>query len=262
MTKSVSKQLLAVYDKPMIYYPLTTLIEHGIHEIVIVADEASLGLYRKLLGDGSTLGLCLKYVRQPEPKGIAQALTLSEEHIRNDYCALILGDNIFCGMSMVIPTLYSATILACEVADPARYGVVEVMGGVAMSIEEKPEVPKSRLAVPGFYLYPPGAIRRAAALQPSARGEYEITDLNAVYMAERKLKVVTLDKSVAWFDAGTADSLLEASCYVQAYERRTGRKLGCPEAAAFHEGFIDRAGLTFAISLIPNCPYKDYLKSL
>lgn len=264
LTLVASKQLQAVYDKPMIYYPLTVLIAGGIREFCLISTPQDLPRYRQLLGDGSQWGLSIEYRGQTKPEGIAQALTIAESFIDGAPVALMLGDNIFFG-SDAIPRAISefksgATIFAYHVHDPERYGVVDFDAhGTALSIEEKPKQPKSSYAVPGIYLYDAEAVRIARALKPSARGELEITDVNRHYLAQGTLKVVRLNRGFAWLDAGTSTALQEAATYVATVERRQGLKIGCPEEAAFIRGFLDLAQFEALLATMPNCEYREYL---
>ena len=267
LTLVSSKQLQPVYDKPMIYYPLTTLIEGGIREICVISTPRDLPRFRQLLGDGTAWGLTLDYLEQPRPEGIAQAFLIAESFLKGDSVALILGDNVFYGgdsFSRVFGEFKSgATIFGYHVNDPQRYGVVEFDAeGRAISIEEKPTAPKSSYAVPGLYLYDDSVISIAKALKPSARGELEITDVNVAYLRRGQLHVHRLNRGFAWLDAGTSSSLHEASAYVQTIEKRQGIKIGCPEEAAWRQGFLSTQQLTELIGRLPDCEYRQYLKEL
>jgi len=269
LTKITSKQLLPVYDKPMIYYPLSTLMLFDIREILIISTPQDTPNIERLLGDGSQLGLKLSYKVQPEPKGIAQAFTLGADFVGDDDVCLILGDNIFYMGDQI--KVYRravkqnegtrATIFAYHVSDPERFGVVEFdENRRAISIEEKPKKPKSNYASVGLYFYPGDVCKKAATLQPSARGELEITDLNNMYLQEGRMSVVPMGRGIAWLDAGTPDSLSDAGRFVQMIEKRQGLKLACIEEIAYHQGFIDDAGMQAHIdALKPGVTYRDYL---
>jgi glucose-1-phosphate thymidylyltransferase len=267
LTAIVSKQLQPVYDKPMIYYPLSLFLENGIREICVISTEDQLPLFRQLLGDGSQLGVQIEYRVQPSADGIAQAFLVAESFIAGDPVALALGDNIFYSSDWLGASFgdfrAGATIFACHVQHPERYGVVEfdAEGGV-VSIEEKPARPKSSYVVPGLYLYDENVVEFARQLRPSERNELEITDLNSLYLRKKALRVVTLPRGVAWLDAGTSSSLHEASSFVQALETRQGVKIGCPEEAAFRAGLINRAEFQQLIAAMPCCEYRDYLEAL
>jgi len=267
LTLVSSKQLQPVYDKPMIYYPLTTLIEGGIREICVISTPRDLPRFRQLLGDGTAWGLTLEYREQPRPEGIAQAFLIAETFLGGDAVALILGDNVFYGgdsFSRVFAEFKTgATIFGYHVNDPQRYGVVEFDGeGRAISIEEKPRAPRSSYAVPGLYLYDQSVVSIAKALKPSARGELEITDVNVAYLRRGQLRVHRLNRGFAWLDAGTSSSLHEASAYVQTIEKRQGIKIGCPEEAAWRQGFLSTQQLSELIGRLPECEYRQYLKEL
>jgi glucose-1-phosphate thymidylyltransferase len=253
-----------VYDKPMVYYPLTTLIEGGIRELCLISTPHDLPRFKQLLGDGSAWGLTIDYREQAKPAGIAQAFLIAESFIGTDAVTLILGDNIFYGGDTFHQAFaefkVGATIFGCHVNDPERYGVVEFdANGQAMSIEEKPKQPKSNYAVPGLYIYDNTVVDVAKNLKPSARGELEITDLNVAYLRQQTLRVYRVGRGFAWLDAGTSSSLHEASAYVQTIEKRAGIKIGCPEEAAFRSGFITLTQLTEVTNKMPKCEYRDYL---
>ena len=270
LTKIISKQLLPVYDKPMIYYPLSTLMLFDIRDILIISTPQDTPNIRRLLGDGSQLGLNISYAVQPEPKGIAEAFTLGADFVNGDDVCLILGDNIFyMGHQM---KLYQrvvkqnegarATIFAYHVSDPERFGVVEFdEKRRALSIEEKPAHPKSNYASVGLYFYPPDVCEKAATLQPSARGELEITDLNNMYLAEGRMSVVPMGRGIVWLDAGTPDSLADATHFMQVIEKRQGLKIACVEEIAFSKGFIDEAQMETLIAGMKGA-YAEYLKKV
>lgn len=262
-----SKQLQPVYDKPMVYYPLTTLIEGGVREICLISTPHDLPRFRQLFGDGSQWGISFDYREQAKPEGIAQAFRIAASFIGNDPVALILGDNIFSGGDTFNRAFAEfqggATIFGYRVHDPERYGVVEFdEAGRALSIEEKPKKPRSNYAVPGLYLYDNDVVAIARDLKPSPRGELEITDVNVEYLRRGTLRVQKLPRGFAWLDAGTSTSLHEASAYVQTIEKRQGVKVGCPEEAAFNRGFISLDGLRQLVGRLPGCEYRTYLESL
>jgi len=269
MTQVITKQLLPVYDKPMIYYPLSTLMLMGIREILLISTPQDIPHFQRLLGDGSSLGLHLSYAIQPRPEGIAQALLIAEDFLAGSPCVLILGDNLFYGSGLQ-PFLEScritegALIFAYPVHDPERYGVVEFdkTTGQVISLEEKPAKPKSHYAVPGLYIYDGQAPSLAKTLKPSARGELEITDLNRLYLEQGKLQVRRMPRGFAWLDTGTPRSLLEASLFVQVIEERQGLKIGCPEEVAFRKGFISLDQLRRLAEPISKTPYGQYLLRL
>ena len=268
LTKSVSKQLMQIYDKPMVYYPLATLIEAGIHEILIITTPEDMPLFQNLLGDGSRIGCKFSYVEQAEPNGLAQAFILGEEFIKNDPVALILGDNLFYGTHFVEQLKKHASydggmIFACKVSDPQRYGIVQFdENQKGIDIEEKPTNPKSSYAVPGIYFYDETVVEKAKKLSPSHRGELEITDLNRLYMEENRLHVEVLDPGTAWLDTGTIESLMEASQFVQVIQSRQGILVGAIEAAAYKSGAIDKKQLSFLADELEKTVYGTYLKSL
>lgn len=268
-TSTVSKQLLPVYDKPTIYYPLSTLMLAGIRDILIISTPRDLPLIRSLLGSGEQFGIHLSYKEQPKPEGIAQAFVLGEEFIQNQACALILGDNLFHGhdftklTELAAKTETGATVFAYHVQDPERYGVVEFdQKQNAISIEEKPKQPKSNWAVTGLYFYDSKVVEIAKALKPSARGELEITDLNKEYLKAGKLKVVTMGRGIAWLDTGTHDSLISSSIFVQTIEQRQGLKIACLEEIAYLKGFISKTQLESLIEKYPQSTYTAYLHNL
>lgn len=268
LTIAVSKQLMPVYDKPMIYYPLSTLMLAGINEILIITTPEDQAGFKKLLGDGSQVGCRFEYVVQPSPDGLAQAFILGDEFIGNDSVALVLGDNIFYGSGMgtllknkVNPN--GAVVFAYQVGDPERYGVVEFDKGFkVLSIEEKPAQPKSNYAVPGLYFYDNDVVAIAKSIKPSPRGELEITDLNRVYLEKGKLEVGVLDRGTAWLDTGTFDSLQEAGQFIEVIEKRQGLKIGCIEEVAYRKGFIDRTQLMALANKYMKSGYGKYLEMI
>ena len=267
LTLVASKQLQPVYDKPMVYYPLSTLIEGGVREYCLISTPQDLPRFRQLLGDGSQWGLSIEYREQAKPEGIAQAFLIAESFIGKAEVTLILGDNVFYGgegFSRAFEDFGGgATIFGYHVNDPERYGVVEFDAkGKAISIEEKPKAPRSNYAVPGLYIYDNQVVGITKALKPSARGELEITAVNVEYLRRGELRVQRLDRGFAWLDAGTSSSLHEASAYVQTIEKRQGIKIGCPEEAAFRSGFLSLEALEAQAAKIPNCEYREYLKGL
>lgn len=264
LTLVASKQLQPVYDKPMVYYPLTTLIEGGIRQFCLISTPHDLPRFRQLLGDGSQWGLSIEYREQAKPQGIAQAFLIAESFIGNDAVTLILGDNVFYGGEGFYKAFTDfktgATIFGYHVNDPERYGVVEFNPqGQAISIEEKPKQPRSNYAVPGLYIFDNQVVTVTRNLKPSPRGELEITDVNIEYLRRQELKVYRLNRGFAWLDAGTSSSLHEASAYVQTIEKRAGIKIGCPEEAAFQRGFLSLEGLEKLSDAMPRCEYRDYL---
>ncbi|MBR2923273.1 MAG: glucose-1-phosphate thymidylyltransferase RfbA [Alphaproteobacteria bacterium] len=271
LTKTTSKQLLPVYDKPMIYYPLSTLLLFGIRDILIISTPQDTPNIEKLFGDGKKLGLNISYAVQPEPKGIAQAFTIGADFIGNDDVCLILGDNIFY-MGEQLHTFRDeveknkgerATIFAYHVSDPERFGVVEFDKNLkAISIEEKPKQPKSNYASVGLYFYPKDVVEKAKNLKPSARGELEITDLNNLYLNEGRMSVVPMRRGNAWLDAGTPDSLMESGAFVQIIEKRQGLKIACIEELVYRRGFIDDEQMLTLINELKDGNYKSYLKKV
>jgi glucose-1-phosphate thymidylyltransferase len=269
VTHVVSKQLLPVYDKPMIYYPLTTLMLAGIREILVISTSEDTARFAQLLGTGAQWGLSLSYAVQPSPDGLAQAFLIAKDFIAGDACSLVLGDNIFYGQSFVTQLRNAASvtdgaiIFAYRVQDPERYGVIEFdTDGQALSIEEKPASPKSRYAVTGLYFYDHRVVELASSLKPSARGELEITDLNRLYLEAGKLRVQVMGRGMAWLDTGTHDSLFEAALYVQAIQHRQGLKIACPEEIAFRLGYIGVEDLKRLAHPIRKNDYGQYLLSL
>jgi len=265
LTLVASKQLQPVYDKPMVYYPLTTLIEGGVRELCLISTPQDLPRFKQLLGDGDRFGLTIDYREQAKPEGIAQAFLIAESFIGKDNVTLILGDNIFYGGDVFSRAFAEfkngATIFGYHVNDPERYGVVQFdADGQAISIEEKPKQPRSNHAVPGLYIYDNQVVKLVKAQKPSARGELEITDLNMSYLRRGQLRVYRLTRGFAWLDAGTSSSLHEASAYVQTIEKRAGIKIGCPEEAAFRNGFLALAQLEEFVSRMPKCEYREYLE--
>ncbi|HEY2467207.1 MAG TPA: glucose-1-phosphate thymidylyltransferase RfbA [Terracidiphilus sp.] len=269
VTHVVSKQLLPVYDKPMIYYPLSTLMLAGLRDILIISTPQDTHLFSDLLGDGKRWGINLTYAVQPSPDGLAQAFTIGKEFIGTDTCSLILGDNIFYGQSFsrdlqrAARLTSGAMVFAYPVHDPERYGVVEFdSAGKAISIEEKPKEPKSRYAVTGLYFYDNDVVKLAEGLKPSARGELEITDLNRIYLKAGKLKVQVMSRGMAWLDTGTHDSLFEAGLYIQTIERRQGLMIACPEEIAYHFGYINANQLEELAKPVAKSGYGQYLLAL
>ena len=259
-----SKQLQPVYDKPMVYYPLTTLIECGIREFCLISTPSDIPGFKRLLSDGSQWGIHIEYREQARPEGIAQAFLIAESFIGGEGVALVLGDNIFYGgdvfQKAAAEFRSGAVIFGYHVQDPERYGVVEFDAhGNAISIEEKPRQPKSSYAVPGLYLFDNQVLNIARSIRPSARGELEITDVNMAYLRMGSLQVCRLSRGFAWLDAGTSSSLHEASAYVQTIEKRAGIKIGCPEEAALRRGFLTVEGLEAMVCRMPKCEYRDYL---
>lgn len=269
ITHSVCKQLVPVYDKPMIYYPLSMLMLAGIRDILVIVNPRDLEGFALLLGDGSQWGLDIFYAEQERADGLAQAFLIGEEFIGNEPVCLVLGDNLMHGDALpeallsASERIHGATVFGCEVGAPEQFGVVELdEDGVAVSLEEKPDVPKSNYAVPGVYFYDEKVVDYARCLQPSARGELEITDLNREYLKRGELNVELLDDGIAWFDAGLPDSLAEASHFVRGIQQRDGCKIACPEEIAFTQGMIDRCRLGDSIVKYEGTPYGEYLKQL
>lgn len=268
ITMGISKQLMPVYDKPMIYYPISVLMMAGINEILIITTREDQAGFKRLLSDGSQWGCRFEYIIQERPNGLAQAFVLGERFIGADKVALILGDNIFYGAGLQNLLMQhndpdGSVIFAYQVSDPERYGVVEFDGdNKAVSLEEKPETPKSNYAVPGLYFYDNTVIEIAKNIQPSARGEYEITDVNKVYLEKGKLNVGILGRGTAWLDTGTFDSLMDAGQYVQIIEKRQGLKIGCPEEMAYRKGFVNKEQLIKLTKPLLKSGYGEYLKSI
>jgi glucose-1-phosphate thymidylyltransferase len=267
LTLVASKQLQPVYDKPMVYYPFTTLIEGGIREFCLISTPHDLPRFRQLLGDGSRFGVTIDYREQEKPAGIAQAFLIADSFVGGDNVTLILGDNIFYGGDAFARAFTDfkggATVFGYHVTDPERYGVVEFdANGQAISIEEKPKQPKSNYAVPGLYIYDNTVLDIVRNQKPSARGELEITDVNVTYLKRGQLRVQRLARGFAWLDAGTSSSLHEASAYVQTIEKRAGVKIGCPEEAAFRSGIMSLAQLEDTTNKMPNCEYRAYLSDV
>lgn len=268
ITKGISKQLMPIYDKPMIYYPLSVLMLAGIKEVLIITTPEDSAQFQRLLGDGSAIGCSFSYAIQEKPNGLAQAFVIGENFIGNNKVALVLGDNIFygSGFSKLVQSFNNvdgAAIFAYEVSDPERYGVVEFDKNFkALSIEEKPKEPKSNYAVPGLYFYDNEVVNIAKNIQPSARGEYEITDVNKVYLQAGRLQVGVMDRGVAWLDTGTFDSLSDASEFVRVIEKRQGHKIGCIEEVAYRMGFIDRNTLMNLAGQYEKSGYGAYLQRL
>jgi len=268
ITKAISKQLMPVYDKPMIYYPLSVLMLAGIKDILIITTPEDNAQFKRLLGDGSQVGCNFQYAIQEIPNGLAQAFVIGESFIGNDKVALILGDNIFysAGFSALLSSLIDiegGCVFAYHVSDPERYGVVEFdENNMAISIEEKPKQPKSNYAVPGLYFYDNSVVNIAKNLKPSARGEYEITDINKIYLEKNKLKVAIMDRGTAWLDTGTFDSLSDASEFVRVIEKRQGYKVGCIEEVAYNRGFINTEQLLQLATALEKSGYGQYLKNI
>jgi glucose-1-phosphate thymidylyltransferase len=267
VTQVVSKQLLPVYDKPMVYYPLSTLMLAGIRDILVISTPQDTPRFEALLGDGKRWGIRLRYAVQPKPEGIAQAFLIGREFIGGDRVALVLGDNLFYGhdltelLKRAAARSRGATVFAYPVNDPGRYGVIEFdAAGKAISIEEKPKAPKSRYAVTGLYLYDGRVAEIAASLKPSARGELEITDLNRAYLERGELEVIPMGRGFAWLDTGTHEALLEAAHFIETIERRQGLKIACPEEIAYRMGFIDAAQLEALAKPLESSGYGEYLR--
>jgi glucose-1-phosphate thymidylyltransferase len=268
ITKAISKQLMPIYDKPMIYYPLSTLMMAGIREILIITTPEDQAQFQRLLGDGSAVGCRFEYAKQEVPNGLAQAFVIGADFIGNDKVALVLGDNIFYGTGLdkqlqSLNDIEGGYVFAYQVSDPERYGVVEFDANMkAISIEEKPVAPKSNYAVPGLYFYDNAVVQIAKDLKPSPRGEYEITDVNKAYLESGKLNVAVLDKGTAWLDTGTFDSLSDASEFVRVIEKRQGTKIGCIEEVAYRNGFISAEQLLNLASQLNKSGYGSYLQSI
>ncbi|MDL2262661.1 glucose-1-phosphate thymidylyltransferase RfbA [Bacteroidales bacterium OttesenSCG-928-I21] len=269
MTISISKQIIPVYDKPMIYYPLSTLMLAGIREVLVISTEQDIGLYERLLGDGSQLGMVIKYKVQPSPDGLAQAFILGEEFIEDDNVCLVLGDNIFYGQGFGHILLEAskledgAIIFGYYVNDPQRYGVAEFdNNGKVVSIEEKPDNPKSNYAVTGLYFYSNDVVEKAKNLKPSKRGELEITDLNNLFLEEDRLKIKLLGRGFAWLDTGTPESLLQAANFIETIETRQGLKASCIEEIAYRRGFINKLEFEKLIKPLEKSNYGQYLKKI
>ena len=269
MTHSVSKQLIPVYDKPMIYYPLTVLMLAGVREILVISTPRDLPGFEHLLGDGSQWGLEISYAEQPKPEGLAQAFLIGEEFLAGEPACLVLGDNLFYGHDLGNSLLAAsrrskgATVFGYHTNQPEQYGVVEFdANGKVVSLEEKPAKPKSNYAVPGIYFYDADVVAHAKSLKPSVRGELEITDLNRIYLEKGELHVEILGRGTTWLDTGTPDSLADATQFVQVIQQRQGLKIACPEEVAFLQGRIDRAKLAESVEKYAKTPYGDYLRTL
>lgn len=268
ITKAISKQLMPIYDKPMIYYPLSTLMMAGIREVLIITTPEDNASFRRLLGDGSHVGCRFEYAIQEVPNGLAQAFVIGADFIGSDKVALVLGDNIFYGVGLgrqlkALSQIDGGYVFAYQVSDPERYGVVEFDSDMkAISIEEKPAKPKSNYAVPGLYFYDNDVVKISKELKPSARGEYEITDVNKEYLRQGRLKVAVLDRGTAWLDTGTFDSLSDASEFVRVIEKRQGTKIGCIEEVAYRNGFIDNTKLLELAEGLNKSGYGQYLKKI
>jgi glucose-1-phosphate thymidylyltransferase len=268
-TKAVSKQLLPVYDKPMIYYPLSVLMLAGLREVLVISTPADLPLFERLLGDGHELGMRFSYAVQPEPRGIAEALLIAAEFLDGDAACLVLGDNLFYGHGLSkllqeeVADLDGCTLFGYPVADPQRYGVAEIdAAGAVISIEEKPPAPKSNLAITGLYLYDSGVVDIARGLVPSGRGELEITDVNNAYLRQGRARCVNLGRGMAWLDTGTHDSMVDAAQFVQVLERRQGVRIACIEEVAFRMGYIDARRLTELGDRLGASSYGAYVRQL
>ena len=263
LTTVVNKQLLPIFDKPMIYYPLSTLISCGIKDICIISSYDFLPLYQKLFGDGEHLGLNFTYKVQPKPDGIAQSFLIAEDFIGNDSVCLILGDNVFHGFNRMKVDFTGAVVFAYKVNNPQEYGVVDFdSNGKALSIEEKPTMPKSKYAIPGLYFYDKNVIEYARVLKPSKRGEYEITDINRRYMEEGNLNVIKMPKGTVWLDAGSPTTLSQASNYIQTVQERQGCKIACIEEDCLNQGFIDKKQFIKLMEKTPKSEYRNYLESI
>jgi len=267
LTQIVCKQLLPIYEKPMIYYPLSTLMLGGIRDVLIVSTPKDVPLFQNLFGDGSQFGMKIEYAVQPKPDGIAQAFLIGEKFLAGSGVTLILGDNIFHGsldfFRSALAIEKGACIFAYQVSDPERYGVIEFdANGQALSLEEKPVNPKSNFAIPGLYVYDEAIVETCRSLKPSPRGELEITDVNLAYLARQELQVRVLSRGMAWLDTGTHASLLEASNYIATIENRQGLKVACLEEIALSQGFITLDDLQRSIQKLPQCPYRQYLEKV
>jgi glucose-1-phosphate thymidylyltransferase len=268
ITLGVSKQLVAVYDKPMIYYPLSTLMLAGIRDVLVITTPYDAPAFERLLGDGSQFGISITWAQQPAPEGLAQAFTLGADFIGSDSCALVLGDNIFYGPGFGrklsrFTDIDGAAVFAYWVSEPSAYGVIEFDdSGTALSLEEKPEKPRSNFAIPGLYFYDNDVVEIARGLKPSARGEYEITDVNRTYLEQGRLQVEVLERGTAWLDTGTFDSLNDASNFVRTVEHRQGLKVGAPEEIAWRQGFLSDDELRAAAERVKKSGYGDYLLQL
>ncbi|MFG1790928.1 glucose-1-phosphate thymidylyltransferase RfbA [Nocardia sp. NPDC049149] len=267
ITRGVSKQLVPVYDKPMVYYPLSTLMLAGITDILVITTPSDAEAFTRLLGDGSQFGIAISYVVQPEPDGLARAFVLGADHIGTETAALVLGDNIFHGPGLGtslhrFTEIDGGAVFAYWVSDPTAYGVVEFTDGRAVSIEEKPKAPRSNYAIPGLYFYDNDVVEIARTLRPSARGEYEITDINRAYLEQDRLRVDVLARGTAWLDTGTFDSLLDAANYVRTIEERQGLKIGVPEEVAWRQGYIDDEQLCKLAEPLVRSGYGSYLLDL
>jgi glucose-1-phosphate thymidylyltransferase len=268
ITLGISKQLVPVYDKPMIYYPLSTLMLAGIREVLVITTPHEADGFRRLLGDGSAFGISIEYAQQPAPEGLAQAFTIGADFIGDQACALVLGDNIFYGHGFgralsELSDIDGATIFAYWVADPSAYGVVEFdAAGTAVSLQEKPRTPRSHFAVPGLYFYDNDVVALARDLEPSSRGEYEITDLNRAYLEQGRLRVKVLERGTAWLDTGTFESLIDAGNFIRTVETRQGLKIGAPEEIAWRQGFLTDDQLRERAETLIKSGYGQYLLDL
>lgn len=263
LTSTVNKQLLPVYDKPMIYYPLCTMISCGITEICIISTPEYLSLYEKLFGNGVQFGLKICYKVQYKPKGIAESFIIAKDFINNEPVGLILGDNIFHGMHRIQPILNGAIIFAYEVNNPSAYGVVEFNDdNEVISIEEKPKFPKSNFAIPGLYFYDNNVVKYAKSLKPSSRGELEITDLNKIYLNKKQLRVIKFPRGTAWLDAGSPETLFQSGMYIQSIQERQGIKVACIEEECYNEKLINKNQLKNLVDKLPLSEYKQYLEKL
>jgi glucose-1-phosphate thymidylyltransferase len=268
LTASVSKQLMAVFDKPMVYYPLTTLMMGGVRDVLVISTPEDIPRFQSLLGDGDSWGIRIEYAEQAAPRGIAEALVIGEKFIEDAPVMLVLGDNLIYGQYDFLRKALdddqaNATIFAYRVDDPSSYGVIDFDSeGTVVSIEEKPADPKSHWAVPGLYLYPSGVAAEVHELAPSDRGEMEITDLNRRYQEQGRLKARKIGRGTAWFDTGTPQDLLEAANFIEAIQRRQGLIIGCPEEVAYRQGFIDHDQMMTLIEGLPACAYRDYLEGI